>query len=74
MTRKSFVGAEVTVSFDPEVCQHSGKCVQGLPDVFEVGRSPWITPDAASVDEVTAQVGRCPSGALRIEPRDLASN
>jgi uncharacterized Fe-S cluster protein YjdI len=74
MTRKSYVGANVTVSFDPEVCQHSGKCVQGLPAVFEVGRSPWITPDAASADEVTAQVGRCPSGALRIEPRGEASD
>jgi len=70
MARKSYVGDEVTVSFDPEVCQHSGACVKGLPAVFEVGRSPWIMPDAASADEVTAQVGRCPSGALRIEPRD----
>ena len=74
MTRKSFVGADVTVSFDPEVCQHSGQCVRGLPAVFEVGRSPWIMPDAASIDEVTAQVGQCPSGALRIEPKGPASD
>jgi len=67
MTRKSYEGRDVTVSFDPEVCQHSGNCVKGLPAVFETGRSPWITPDAALADEVIAQVSRCPSGALRIE-------
>jgi uncharacterized Fe-S cluster protein YjdI len=67
MTRKPYVGADVTVSFDPEVCQHSGECVRGLPEVFEPGRSPWILPDRAAADDVIAQVGRCPSGALRIE-------
>jgi uncharacterized Fe-S cluster protein YjdI len=74
MTRKSYVGVDVTVSFDSALCQHSGKCVQGLPAVFETGRAPWITPDAASVEDVIAQVGRCPSGALRTEPRELPSS
>jgi uncharacterized Fe-S cluster protein YjdI len=73
MTRKSYVGSAVTVSFDGEVCQHSGNCVKGLSAVFDAGRTPWIVPDAASADEVIAQVRRCPSGALRIEPRDPAS-
>ena len=47
---------------------------QGLPAVFEVGRSPWIVPDAASGDDVIAQVGLCPSGALRIEPKESPSS
>ena len=68
MARKSYVGNDVTVSFDPEVCQHSGRCVQGLPAVFDTKRAPWITPDAVDAGDVIAQVGRCPSGALRIEP------
>jgi len=67
MARKSYGGEAVTVSFDPDVCQHSGRCVQGLVSVFDTTRTPWITPDAAPGDEVIAQVGRCPSGALRIE-------
>jgi len=69
MARKAYVGTGVTVSFDPEVCQHSGRCVQGLPAVFDTRRAPWVTPDGADADAVVAQVGRCPSGALRIEPR-----
>jgi len=68
MSRKSYQGAQVTVSFDPDVCQHSGNCVRGLAAVFDTSRSPWITPDAAPAAEVIAQVARCPSGALRIEP------
>jgi uncharacterized Fe-S cluster protein YjdI len=63
--RKTYVGKEVDVSFDPDVCIHSGKCVGGLPAVFDTKRRPWIVPDAALVDEVVAQVARCPSGALQ---------
>jgi uncharacterized Fe-S cluster protein YjdI len=70
MTRKSYVGRDVTVSFDPEVCEHSGNCVRGLSAVFDTGRQPWIQPDGSTTEEVVAQVGRCPSGALRIEARE----
>lgn len=66
MTRKTYAGREVDVSFDSEVCQHAAECVRGLPAVFDSQRRPWILPDAASADEVIAQVGRCPSGALQV--------
>jgi len=68
MGRKSFVGDRVTISFDSDVCEHSGNCVQGLAAVFDTSKKPWIDPDGASDEEVIAQVARCPSGALRIEP------
>ena len=67
--RKSYEGAEVTVSFDSEVCRHAAECVKGLPAVFDTNARPWIQPDNAPADEVVAQVARCPSGALQIEPR-----
>lgn len=67
MTRKSFIGKDVVVSFDPDICQHSKNCVTGLPAVFDASRRPWIDPDGASAEDVIAQVARCPSGALRIE-------
>lgn len=56
---------EITVTFDPNVCIHSGVCVRGLSLVFDVRRKRWIQPEHASVDEVAAQVERCPSGALQ---------
>lgn len=69
MTRRDYEGRDVTVSFDSDVCQHSGNCARGLATVFQPDRRPWIDPDQADADDVVAQVGRCPSGALRIEAR-----
>jgi uncharacterized Fe-S cluster protein YjdI len=56
---------DITVTFEPELCTHSAKCVRGLPAVFDVRRRRWVTPEAASVEEIHAQVARCPSGALK---------
>jgi uncharacterized Fe-S cluster protein YjdI len=58
----------VTVTFDPNVCQHTGICLRGLPSVFDIRHKRWVRPELASPEEVIAQVGRCPSGALQIRP------
>jgi uncharacterized Fe-S cluster protein YjdI len=60
---------EVTVTFDPNLCQHTGICLRGLPAVFDITQKRWVRPELASAEEVKAQVGRCPSGALQIRPR-----
>lgn len=67
MSRKTYAGVDVDVSFDGDVCIHAAECVKGLPAVFDTKQRPWIRPDQAEADEVIAQVARCPSGALRIE-------
>lgn len=56
---------EITVTFDPNICKHTGVCVRGLPAVFDVARQRWVRPELASAAEVAAQVARCPSGALQ---------
>ena len=56
---------EITVTFDPNVCIHSGVCVRGLPLVFDVHRKRWIRPELAAPGAVAAQIARCPSGALQ---------
>jgi uncharacterized Fe-S cluster protein YjdI len=56
----------VTVTFDPNICEHTGVCLRGLPNVFDVREKRWIRPERASPEEVIAQVARCPSGALQI--------
>jgi uncharacterized Fe-S cluster protein YjdI len=55
----------IVVTFDPNLCQHTGICLQGLPAVFDVLRKRWVRPELASPVEVAAQVARCPSGALQ---------
>lgn len=71
MPRKTYTGPVVDVSFDGELCQHSANCINGMPSVFDGSAHPWINPENAA-DGESAQllrdtVGRCPSGALRIE-------
>jgi uncharacterized Fe-S cluster protein YjdI len=62
----------ITVTFDPNVCEHTGICVRGLPQVFDIKRKRWVRPELGSPSEVAAQVARCPSGALqvRLTPTD----
>lgn len=55
----------ITVSFDPNVCRHTGVCLRTLPAVFDVRRARWIRPDEANPDEVASAVQKCPSGALQ---------
>ena len=65
---------EISVTFDPTLCIHSGVCVRGLPAVFDVKRKRWVRPEAATADEVAAQVARCPSGALQFHrPGDVGA-
>ncbi|GAA3133759.1 (4Fe-4S)-binding protein [Streptomyces rectiviolaceus] len=70
---KPYRGRRITVTFDGRRCLHAAECVRGLPQVFDTGRRPWISPDAASADEVAAVVRRCPSGALQYETADGAT-
>lgn len=67
MTKRiqSYSAPGITVTFDPNICVHAAACVKGLPKVFDVKRKRWIEPGHASVEEVTSQVERCPSGALQ---------
>jgi uncharacterized Fe-S cluster protein YjdI len=63
--RQTYEAPEIVVTFDPDVCSHSGVCVRGLPAVFDIKRQRWIRPELQNADEVAAQVERCPSGALQ---------
>lgn len=61
-----YAGDAVTVLWKPELCAHSGRCVSGLPKVFDVNAKPWIQPDGAPADKVREQVAKCPTGAISI--------
>jgi len=63
--RQTYESDDIIVTFDPDVCIHSGVCVRGLPDVFDIKRKRWIRPELEAADVVAAQVMKCPSGALQ---------
>ena len=56
---------EIEVTFDRNVCIHSGVCIRGLPLVFDVKRKRWVRPELATSEQVAAQIRMCPSGALQ---------
>mgnify|MGYP000865333917 CR=1 FL=1 len=60
----------IAVSFDPQLCIHSARCLQGLPEVFNLEARPWIQPQNSDADAVAETVQRCPSGALTFERLD----
>lgn len=66
---QTYATDEVTVTFDPNVCRHTGVCLRGLSAVFDVREKRWIRPEHAPTDEVVAQVAQCPSGALQATRR-----
>jgi len=72
---QSYETPDITVTFDPNVCIHSGVCVRGLPLVFDVKRKRWVRPELAPAADVAAQIDRCPSGALQyiMKKRDGAA-
>ena len=62
---QTYEAAGVRVTFDPNICRHSGVCLRTLPAVFDVSRRHWIRPELSDPDTVIEAVARCPSGALQ---------
>ena len=64
---KRYSSGGITVIWKPALCQHGGICARELPTVFNPRRRPWIQLEYVDPATVTAQVDRCPSGALSWE-------
>lgn len=64
---KEYTNGEVTVTWRPEQCIHSGICLRGLPKVFDLKQRPWVNMTAASSREIVSLVRDCPSKALAIK-------
>jgi CDGSH-type Zn-finger protein len=62
--RRDYVGRRITIHDNRAICSHAGYCTESLAAVFSSERKPWIDPDGATVEEIDAAVGKCPSGAL----------
>ena len=60
---------ELTVIWDATRCTHVAECLAALPEVFDVTRRPWVDVEAADADRIAAAIRRCPTGALKYQPR-----
>jgi uncharacterized Fe-S cluster protein YjdI len=63
-TIKEYSNGEVIITFEASKCIHSAKCVNGLPEVFDVKARPWINASGATTEKMVNQLQKCPSGAL----------
>lgn len=54
----------ITVSWKPELCKHSGRCVTQLSSVFNLKAHPWVDVNGAPTDRLAEQIRQCPTGAL----------
>lgn len=70
MTRKTYTGEEIDVTFDLKQCIHTGRCTRGLPEVFDTKKRPWIQIGESEAQQILDVVGQCPSGALRVQNKD----
>ena len=61
----TYDGDDIQVTYDVNRCIHAAKCVDGLPEVFNPEREPWIDADKAPGDKIADVIERCPTGALQ---------
>ena len=64
MKKIQYSNKEMTIVWQPELCQHYAYCFSQLPEVFNPGVRKWIDPYGASSERIIEQVNMCPSGAL----------
>lgn len=61
----SYTRGHLTITFDLAVCEHSGNCTKGLPEVFDITKKPWVNSEGAAIEKIIKTIENCPSGALR---------
>ena len=64
---------DISVFWNPKLCQHAGKCFQGNKEVFNPAQKPWINLSKAPAKEIAAIIDKCPSKALQYELKDSIS-
>ncbi len=69
----NYSNEEGAVVWKPELCQHSARCVSGLPEVFNANAKPWINAHGAPSDKIMEQVKKCPTGAISFAKRETSN-
>ncbi len=71
---RQYEGDGFIVHWEPSLCIHTGNCIRRLPGSFNPRARPWVHVADAAVDDVADAVRRCPTGALRFERTNGASD
>ena len=60
----TYSGDGITIYDNRSICAHAGVCTDNLSAVFRVRQEPFVDVDAASIEDITKIIDKCPSGAL----------
>jgi uncharacterized Fe-S cluster protein YjdI len=71
--KRVYKNDQIRVNWDSKKCIHSGNCLNGLPEVFNHERRPWVDINAAKAEEIARCIDRCPSGALSYERQNKST-
>ena len=47
-----YTNGELTIVWQPELCQHAGICVKMLPNVYHPKERPWVQIENATTEEL----------------------
>ena len=61
---KKYSNDDITVVWEPAKCIHSAICFDGLPQVFDPNKRPWVNIEGADSEKIIEQVKACPSEAI----------
>ena len=53
-----YTNGELTIIWQPELCQHAGICIKTLPGVYKPKERPWIQIENATTAEFTARLNQ----------------
>ena len=62
---QTYEGDGIIVTYDPNICIHSGVCARSLIQVFDPRLRRWVRAENASAAEIAATIDKCPSTALK---------
>ncbi len=62
---RSYEHGGFVVDFIPGRCIHAAECVNGLPEVFDTSKRPWVDPAQAESAAIVEVIEKCPTGALQ---------
>jgi uncharacterized Fe-S cluster protein YjdI len=65
--KRVYENDKIRVIWDSDKCIHVANCTNGLPEVFNLNRRPWVDINAADVEKIKRTIDACPSGALSYE-------
>ncbi len=67
---KYYSNDDITVVWQPDLCNHNGNCWKTLNQVFDPSKRPWVNMQGADTETIIEVVEQCPTKALTWKARE----